>query len=653
MIIESIRIMNFRCIYDETLPCENLTAIIGPNGAGKSSFLKALDIFYDPQAKIMEDDFYNNNTLNDISISVTYNSLTNDEKLLFKKYMRNDKLTIEKVVKWQNGRLSQRYHGRIPKNPAFQPFRDATGSGRRSEYQKLQTGDYFELSAYTNKDEAENSLQKWEELNSDKCELKRDDGQFFGFKEVGNANLGRYTKFIYVPAVHDASEEASDGRGSALNEIMDIVVRSVFEKNEEYIKLQNEAQERYANVVNSKTKELNDLQSDLSNILNIYVPESEVKLKWTEEELIKLPTPKAKIKLVEDDYSSLVENTGHGLQRAFVMTLFQFLASMQSSNLYNNEFSPIQNLIIGIEEPEIYQHPNRQRHLSRIFYDLSTNGLKGTVDKVQVIYTTHSPLFVGIDRLDNIRKLHKVKEKYKEPKRSKVNFTCLNTVAGLLNYTATSLDTRLQAVMTPWMNEAFFSDLTVLVEGEEDRAAIMGLSAEMGYDLESMGISVIPCMGKQNIDKLLIIFREFKIPLYCIWDSDYGNDEEKRTNKKLLRLVNYRCKEDWPEIISYKFACFKENLGTTLKNEIGASLFDPVLTNFMRTNQITKEKKALKRTKFIQEVIKVAKANGKSCKTLETIITNIVYLRNGYSEIHIPDYVLDMNLDLLGGLKDL
>ena len=43
MIINSIRVQNFRCIRDETLPCEQLTALIGPNGSGKSSFLRALE----------------------------------------------------------------------------------------------------------------------------------------------------------------------------------------------------------------------------------------------------------------------------------------------------------------------------------------------------------------------------------------------------------------------------------------------------------------------------------------------------------------------------------------------------------------------------------------------------------------------------------
>jgi predicted ATP-dependent endonuclease of OLD family len=53
--------------------------------------------------------------------------------------------------------------------------------------------------------------------------------------------------------------------------------------------------------------------------------------------------------------------------------------------------------------------------------------------------------------------------------------------------------------MTPWTNEGFFANVVVLVEGEDDRAAILGMAKAMGYEFESMDIAVIPCMGKKNL----------------------------------------------------------------------------------------------------------------------------------------------------------
>ncbi len=50
MIIKRIHIKNFRCIEETTIEVDPLTILIGKNGSGKSSILKALEIFYQPNA---------------------------------------------------------------------------------------------------------------------------------------------------------------------------------------------------------------------------------------------------------------------------------------------------------------------------------------------------------------------------------------------------------------------------------------------------------------------------------------------------------------------------------------------------------------------------------------------------------------------------
>ena len=60
----------------------------------------------------------------------------------------------------------------------------------------------------------------------------------FGFKEVGEANLERFTRFILIPAVRDASEDAIEKKGSPLKEIMDFVVRSILSQKQEIVELQ-------------------------------------------------------------------------------------------------------------------------------------------------------------------------------------------------------------------------------------------------------------------------------------------------------------------------------------------------------------------------------------------------------------------------------
>ncbi|GAI99829.1 unnamed protein product, partial [marine sediment metagenome] len=69
-----------------------------------------------------------------------------------------------------------------------------------------------------------------------------------------------------------------------------------------------------------------------------------------------------------------------------------------------------------------------------------------------------------------------------------------------------SLKARMVAIMTPWINEGYFADVAVLVEGEDDRSAIIGTALSMGIDLEAEGIAIIPCGGKENIDRPFLVF---------------------------------------------------------------------------------------------------------------------------------------------------
>lgn len=651
MLIKELRVKNFRCILDEKLDCEDLTVLIGPNGSGKSSFLVALYMFYQPAAAYGEDDFYDKDTSQDISITVTFTDLTPNERQLFRKYIEGGRLTVQKVIMWPRMRGSQKYYGMSFQNPEFDAFRSASGSDLRAEYDKLREEKYPDLPTYTNKNDAEVALQSWEESNADRCIRRRDKGQFFGFREVGESRLERFTRYISVPAVRDACEDAAEGKGTSLTEIMDLVVRSALSQRKEITELQKDTQQRYEQIVDpAKLEELRSLEKELSTTLKTYVPDAGVELAWLTDEVFEIPMPKADIRLVEDEYPASVERTGHGLQRAFIMTMLQHLAVAQSYALKGPDEEQMEggkgstektaiempNLIIGIEEPELYQHPNRQRHLSKILLKLATGSIKGVAERTQIIYSTHSPLFVDITRFDKVRALMKTATGPGRPRQTRVIDTTLDKVASVIerahrrpkgSFSAEALRPRLQTLMTPWMNEGFFANVAVLVEGEEDRAAILGTASALGSDLESLGVSVIPCMGKTNLDRPAAIFMELEIPVYVIWDSDVGgqsaNPEE---NHRLLRLLG-QPEQDWPEMVSDQFACFESKLSVTLRKEIGEALYDGILEECCRDFHMVRRKYALKNPLVVKEIIDRARSQGKASGTLEKIVSSILALR--------------------------
>ena len=133
---------------------------------------------------------------------------------------------------------------------------------------------------------------------------------------------------------------------------MDLVVRSVLAQRKEIIELQEETQKQYTKIVDpKKLEELQRLEKELNDTLKTFVPDAGVKLTWLTGDEIDIPMPRAEVKLIEDQYPSSVERTGHGLQRAFILTMLQHLAIVQSPVDEEIE-APIKvpNLIIGIEK---------------------------------------------------------------------------------------------------------------------------------------------------------------------------------------------------------------------------------------------------------------------------------------------------------------
>jgi len=639
MIIKSIIVQNFRCLKDVTLNCDPLTVLVGQNGTGKSCLLQALKIFYEPNANYDESDFFANNTDDDISITVTFTKLTKHERELFSPYISGDNLIIEKVLKYPPSRRSQKYFGWRLKNPDFEAFRQAKGrSGLSQAYNELrQNKKYRSFPSYTNRDEIEAKLTGWEASHPDQCERSRDEGQFFGFKEVGESRLERHTRFIPVPAVQDAAEEASEAKGSMITEILDLVVRSTLASKPEFVKLQERIQNEYGNILDpTKIPELQGLARQLTSTLKDFVPDAEVDLSWEPRVGIDLPFPPANIRLLEDGYFSQVNRTGHGLQRAFILTMLQHLTLAQATQPTEEEGEeeklPMANLIIGIEEPELFQHPDRQRHFAKTLLKLSEGKITGVSENIQIIYCTHSPLLVDTERFDHIRIFRKVDVGNGLPKQTKITFSTLNDVARVLEracgqpegtFTGETLRQRLHAVMTPQMNEGFFSRLVVLVEGIKDRALILGTALALGYDFESMGISVINCNGKRNMDRPLVIFKSLDIPVFAVWDADLGNEEAKLFNQEMCRLFEYPPK-DYPEVICENFACIKTNLERTFREEIGEDLFIQTLQKYCEEYGLGKGEYAAENPTTVSNLVTELHSLGAKSETVERIVKEIV-----------------------------
>jgi len=657
MVINTIRVRNFRSLKDAELHCDSLTALVGPNGAGKSAFLRALDLFYATGPKYTPEDFYAGDTTESITIRVTFGDLTPGELERLSSHVQGDTLSVEKELSLPIGGQSQLLYGWTRQNPKFRPIRDLirdkkSAAEKKRAYDELKKDSaYADLRDWTNQDALPASLGDWESNHPKACAWERDDGRFFGWTSVGQYNLARDTKFILVPAVRDASADAAETKGSPIYEIMEMVVRSRLAQRDDIRQLLEQTQSAYRELLDpEKAPELKNLGEELTTTLRTFVPDASVLLSWLQLDEIKAPIPRADVKLLDEEsgHPCPVDRTGHGLQRSFILSMLQHLTMTraaserasatdgegEASAETSEEGAPMSSghLILAVEEPELYLHPNRQRHLARILLGLSTGKVKGVAERMQIIYTTHSPFFVGIDRFHQVRVLRKLSVEERRPKATRVWRATWDDVARVVEradakapgtYSGKTLEPRVHNLMTPWMNEGFFADLVVLVEGEEDRAAILAQAAAEGYELEREGISVIPCMGKNCIDKPFAVFDCLGIPVYPVWDGDQGDGDAKPAdNRRLMRLVGLS-PEDWPALVGNRCACFATTLTSTICTEIGNETYRPALEKCKTELALSTKKDPEKNPMVVREIIATGATKGRCSQTLQSIVQNI------------------------------
>lgn len=641
MRLKSIRIRNFRAIEDLQVELAPQTAILGGNGCGKSTILRAMDRFFGQQSTMEADDFFGRDLNRPIELELTFVGFNDTEAALFASRIHHAEMTVTRVFESGGGKTNGRYYGSTLKHPGFTAIRAIDAAvEKRAAYTQLRGSDprYASLPAVTRADQLQPALELWERDNPGACELGRDDGQFFGFTNVAKGALQKATSFVFVPAVRDASADSVDAKGAVIAKLMELVVRSAIQRRRDIREFQARVASDFRELTDpTQLPELGGLADILSDTLRLFYQEACVALRWRQSEEFTIPLPAADVFLNEDGFEGPVDRKGHGLQRAFIVTLLQHLAraASQAAELAESELAATEagaaplseadsgliqavsqdvrsmpGLILAIEEPELYQHPTKQRHFARVLSELSSGGVPGVAASTQVIFASHSSLFVSVDRFEQIRIARRVQSLTPDIRTCDVRAATLEGVARILeqvhlhaegSFTAESLRMRLHT-LGPELAEGFFANLVVLVEGVSDRAAILATAEAEGVSLEALGIAVLPADGKSNLDRPATIFAEFGIPTYVVWDCDSGEhdatsrEQAVSANRALQRLCGESAQVifDFATTVRANHACFNDSLESTLREEIGEERFDRLLDAAKARFGIAKRKHALK-----------------------------------------------------------
>lgn len=122
------------------------------------------------------------------------------------------------------------------------------------------------------------------------------------------------------------------------------------------------------------------------------VIDAEVKISAKDFQLSDLFKDMAEIR-IRDNVETSVGRQGHGLQRVLILALMQQLLLDSSSPIAKNHEEknvPNRPVVIGVEEPELYMHPQMERKMRDTLRGLAKN------DQFQLIVSTHSPVFLNL-----------------------------------------------------------------------------------------------------------------------------------------------------------------------------------------------------------------------------------------------------------------
>lgn len=164
------------------------------------------------------------------------------------------------------------------------------------------------------------------------------------------------------------------------------------------------------------------------------------------------------------------------------------------------------SVIIAIEEPELYLHPHGCRNFYKLLKELSQEG-------IQIVYTTHERSFVD---MSNFQSIHLVRKESGETKVCSAIGKNISSEDEIKN--ASKFDENL--------NEVFFANHVVLVEGFSDKIACRLALEKLEVDPDKESISIIDCGGIKTINPIASVLKNFfNIPTYALVDEDPGNPE--------------------------------------------------------------------------------------------------------------------------------
>lgn len=556
MRLKEIRVKNFRSIVDSgVVRIEPLQALVGENNCGKSNLIRSIQVFLSSGVGgVHRDDFFDPGR--SIIITASFSDLTMSERRMLRPYLKSGDLILEKHIQLEQddrtGRTSPKpeYHGYVAEPKDW--WLSVTGvinheKSERPNWRNI--AEEHQILEYVLNDAGKVNKKSYE-IGIRQILNEKDDIEFneplLGVPEAlsyGNRKvlLENLPLFRLLPAITDYSHEV-DKRTSTSNFrlLMGDLAERILIHDPRYNQIERNLAQ-LSQLLNSPREDqeqregldrleiFDAVEIKLRNLISQLMPTVQGIRLTVELEAPRDIFSKGVSILVDDGKLTDVLMKGHGLQRCVVFGILQALIQSQRGQLIElpegeiadePEYRP---MILGIEEPELYIHPQMQRLIYRVLREFTKTD--------QVLYSTHSPAFVDVAIYECIASVRK-----NSVEEGTLIYQC---ESGVLDASSERKTFQFVSSFGLEQNQMFFANRVVLVEGEEDIIALMATARHLGLFIEfpeEKGFTLIATGSKQEMPKYMKLLYGFKIPFVILHELD--DDPDSDINKEIDNLLH-------------------------------------------------------------------------------------------------------------------
>lgn len=212
------------------------------------------------------------------------------------------------------------------------------------------------------------------------------------------------------------------------------------------------------------------------------------------------------LSIAEKGQNYNITESGSGIQSLTIIALYRYLAEIKHNNI-----------ILGIEEPEINLHPQAQRQFIKSIKENTE-----AIHEIQTIFTTHSAVIVDQLEHNELILFRKVEDKSRGFK------TIAYQVPNDFWEKHDIEEFKYYQFYRYKNSEFFFAKFIIVVESKNDAEVVKFLLGQKNIDPDLYGVSIIDLGGVNNLRYPFHLLRYLKIPHFIILDKDffipYSND---------------------------------------------------------------------------------------------------------------------------------